>query len=84
MSGRYQIFDKALLATRSGSGDGVAYIICDHRALRQYVLGRALPFPMPIGRYVRSGELIRGRTLRGLATAAGINPAALEATVKAY
>jgi predicted oxidoreductase len=59
-----------------------AYLICDHRTLRKYGLGTVAPFPLPIGRHLRSGYLLKGRTLGELARNAGIDAVALEATVK--
>jgi hypothetical protein len=56
-----------------------AFLICDHRSLRRYGLGCVPPFPMPIGRYLRSGYLKRGATLAELAGQAGIDAKALPA-----
>jgi succinate dehydrogenase/fumarate reductase flavoprotein subunit len=58
-----------------------AFLIADHRALRQYGLGCVAPFPMPIGRYLRSGYLKRGTTPAELARQAGIDPKGLETTI---
>ena len=80
----YHEFGKAMLAACAGEEAAVAYCLCDYRALRRYGLGRSLPFPMPVGHHVRSGELKRGRTIRELALAAGIDASALEATVAEY
>src|SRR5207302_5916240 len=61
-----------------------AFLICDHRALRKYGLGCVPPFPMPIGRHLRTGYLKRGATVTELATQAGIDAGALEATVAQF
>jgi succinate dehydrogenase/fumarate reductase flavoprotein subunit len=66
------------------AGADTAFIIADHHALRRYGIGRIHPFPVGIGKHLRSGELIRGRTLSELAKAAGIDAAALEETVARY
>lgn len=68
---------------RSDSGIH-AWLLCDHRTLRTYGLGCVPPFPMPIGRYLRSGYLRRGRTLDELARAIGVDPATLRATVEQF
>ncbi|MEY2683384.1 MAG: hypothetical protein RJA09_528, partial [Pseudomonadota bacterium] len=60
------------------------WLVCDKTALAKYGLGYVKPAPMPIGRFVRNGYLVEGRTLSELAEKAGINPAGLEATVQAY
>ena len=61
-----------------------AYLICDHRTLRKYGLGCVAPFPLPIGRHLRTGYLLRGSTLRELASKAGIDAATFEATVAEF
>jgi len=61
-----------------------AFLVCDHRCLRRYGLGFAKPFPIPLGPYLRSGYLIRGRSLEELAEKAGIAPQAFAATVADY
>jgi succinate dehydrogenase/fumarate reductase flavoprotein subunit len=80
----YHVFGKALLEACAGEDHATAYILCDHRAFRRNGLGRARPFPVPYGSYLRSGELLRGRTIAELACAAGIDVAQLERTVDHY
>lgn len=62
----------------------VAYLICDHRALRRYGMGFVKPFPLPLLPHLRSGYLQRGRTLQELADQVGIAPDALAITVAAF
>lgn len=71
-------------AAMSASGEGAAWLICDHRAIRKYGLGHAKPAPMPLGSWLRSGYLKKGKTLADLASACGIDPAGLEKTVADY
>jgi predicted oxidoreductase len=47
-------------------------------------MGCVAPFPLPIGRHLRSGYLKRGRTLAELAQNIGLDPKALEATVEEF
>ena len=61
-----------------------AWLIADHRTLRRYGLGFAKPFPLPLAQHLRSGYLLRGRTLAELARKAGIDAAGLEATVAEF
>ncbi|MFN3295517.1 FAD-dependent oxidoreductase [Caldimonas sp.] len=61
-----------------------AWLLCDHRTLRTYGLGCVPPFPMPIGRHLRTGYLRRGHTLEELAHAIGVEPATLRATVDRF
>ena len=60
------------------------WLVCDKKALGKYGLGYVKPAPMPIGRFVRNGYLIEGRTLAELAHRAGIDAAGLEQTVREY
>ncbi len=58
--------------------------IADHRYVRRYPLGMAKPRPVPLFPYLRSGYLVRARTLRALAEKCGIDPAGLERTVEQF
>jgi succinate dehydrogenase/fumarate reductase flavoprotein subunit len=78
----YHDFAQAMVAACAGKSEVAAYLVCDHETLRKYGLGAVAPFPLPIGRHLRSGYLLKGNTLGELARKAGIDPAALEATVK--
>jgi succinate dehydrogenase/fumarate reductase flavoprotein subunit len=49
-----------------------AWLICDHKHLREYGLGSVAKFPLPIGRYLASGYLKRGGTVAELAQAIGV------------
>jgi succinate dehydrogenase/fumarate reductase flavoprotein subunit len=60
------------------------WLICDHATIRKYGLGYAKPAPVPVGPLLRNGYLVKGRTLAELAQGAGIDAAALEATVRIY
>ena len=80
----YHDFVQALVAATKGDKDIHAWEICDHKTLRQYGMGCVAPFPLPIGRHLRTGYLKRGQTLAALAQAIGIDPAALQATVDEF
>jgi succinate dehydrogenase/fumarate reductase flavoprotein subunit len=80
----YHDFVQAMVTACRGENEICAYLICDHRTLRKYGLGCVAPFPLPIGRHLRSGYLLHGRTLVELAQRAGIASSELEATVDAY
>ncbi|MBP2232574.1 succinate dehydrogenase/fumarate reductase flavoprotein subunit [Azospirillum agricola] len=74
----------AMIRTCEGEGETAAWLVCDHPTLRKYGLGFAKPFPLPLTPYLRSGYLLRGRTLRDLARVAGIDPDGLEATIASF
>ncbi|VTU34817.1 3-oxosteroid 1-dehydrogenase [Variovorax sp. PBS-H4] len=75
------------MAMQKHCADGsevAAWLIADHRTIRRYGLGFVKPFPLPMGAHLRSGYLMRGKTLGELAGMAGIDAAALQTTVDAY
>jgi succinate dehydrogenase/fumarate reductase flavoprotein subunit len=80
----YHDFVQAMVADCRGEPEVTAWLLCDHRTLRKYGLGCVAPFPMPIGRHLRSGYLKRGRTWEELAGQIDLEPAALAATVLAF
>ncbi len=80
----YHDFVQEMMKAIRPSEEIAAFLICDHRALRKYGLGCVPPFPMPIGRYVRSGYLKRGATVAELAAQAGIDAKRLAATVASF
>ena len=61
-----------------------AFLICDHRTIRNYGLGFVKPAPLPLGPHIKSGYLIAGKTLTELAQNAGINPDGFQATVRQF
>src|SRR6201987_4023210 len=79
----YHDFVQAMVKAAKPGEEIAAYLICDHRTLRRYGLGCVPPFPLPIGRHVRSGYLKRGATLSALAATTGIE-AALETTIAEF
>lgn len=80
----YHDYVQAMVAATSADAERCSYLITDHPTIRRYGLGFAKPFPVPVGQYVRSGYLIRANTIAELAQKAGIDPAALEGTVREY
>lgn len=61
-----------------------AWQIADAEFVRKYPLGMAKPLPIPLTPYLRSGYLVKGRTLAELAEKCGIDPAGLEETVQRF
>ncbi len=80
----YHDFVQHMVAALAARGQSQAYLVCDHRALRTYGLGAVGPFPVPIGRHLRSGYLLRGQTIEELAARAGIDAGTLAATVAGF
>lgn len=80
----YHDFVQDMVAACRGTPEVSAWLLCDHRALRRYGLGCVPPFPMPLGRHLRSGYLKRGRTLADLARVIEVDAATLQATVERF
>ena len=80
----YHDFVQSMVAACKGEKEVSAWLLCDHKALRSYGLGCVAPAPLPIGRHLRSGYLLRGNTVAELAGRIGVTPAVLEATVKEF
>jgi len=83
-SNSYHDVGAAMVRACAGQKDTAMWLICDKPTLAKYGIGFVKPAPMPIGRFLRNGYLIKGDTLAELAKNAGIDPVALEQTVREY
>jgi FAD binding domain-containing protein len=81
-SENYHDFVRAMIDACAGREEVSAFMVCDHRTIRRYGLGAVRPFPLPIFPYIRSGYLKTGRSIRELASAAGIDSENLERTIE--
>lgn len=77
----YHDFVQAMVAATPKGTAPHAWLLCDHPTLRRYGLGFVKPFPVPLSPVLKSGYLVRGRTLRELAQKIGVDAGALAATV---
>jgi succinate dehydrogenase/fumarate reductase flavoprotein subunit len=81
----YHDFCQAMVARASEEGGEIAaWFVTDHRAFRRYGLGFAKPAPVPFGKLIRDGYLLRGDTLPELAAQFGADGAELERTVARF
>ena len=80
----YHDFVQAMVAANKGEPEISAWLLCDHRVLRNYGLGCVAPFPLPFGRHLRTGYLKHGATIGELAKNIGIESAVLQATVDEF
>lgn len=80
----YHDFVQDMVAACKGRPKVTAWLLADHRALRRYGLGCVPPFPMPLGRHLRSGYLKRGSTPAELARAIGVDATTLEQTITKF
>lgn len=80
----YHDFIQDLVRACQGLPEVSAWLICDHAHLREYGLGAVAPFPLPIGKHLKSGYLRRGRSLQELAQAIGVSGQALAQEVATF
>lgn len=80
----YHDFVQAMVAACRDEREVSAWLLCDHKALRNYGLGSVAPAPLPIGHHLRSGYLKRSSTIAGLAGEIGVDARQLEATIKRF
>lgn len=84
----YHDFVRALLeqtAQRLGpAAPPQAWLVADHRFVRQWGLGAARPAPFGLRTWLANGYLRRGRDWGELAQACGIDPVGLARTVQRY
>ncbi len=83
-SNSYHDVGADLIQACDGQKDTAMWLVCDKTTLAKYGIGFVKPAPMPIGRFLRNGYLIKGNTLAELAHNAGIDPEGLERTVRDY
>ena len=80
----YHDFIQDLVKACAGLDEVSCWLICDHKHLREYGLGAVAPFPLPIGKHIRSGYLKRGNSLQELAQSIGVPDVALQEEVDAF
>ncbi|MFF7058127.1 FAD-dependent oxidoreductase [Achromobacter spanius] len=80
----YHDFVQDMVKACAGQPEVTAWLLCDHKVIRNYGLGCVAPAPLPIGRHLRSGYLKRGSTISELARQIGVPAEQLEATVQAF
>lgn len=83
-SNSYHDVGAAMVRASEGQKETAMWLVCDKATLARYGIGFVKPAPMPIGKFLRNGYLIKGNTLAELAKNAGIDPAGLEQTVREY
>jgi succinate dehydrogenase/fumarate reductase flavoprotein subunit len=83
-SNSYHDVGAALTRACEGLPETAMWLLCDKPTLAKYGLGYVKPAPMPIGRLIKKGYLLQGKTLAKLAQNAGINASELECTVRDY
>ena len=80
----YHDFIQDLVKACKGTSEVTCWLICDHKHLREYGMGCVAPFPLPIGRHLRTGYLKRGSSLQVLAQAIGVSYSALQEEVESF
>ena len=77
----YHDFVPKMVESCRGDPEIEVFVIADHPTFRKYGLGAAPPAPAPYRAFLRSGYLLRGQTIEGLARAAGIDAVGLDTTI---
>lgn len=80
----YHDFIQNLVAACKGAGEVTCWIVCDHAHLREYGMGAVAPFPLPIGKHLKSGYLKRGGSIEELAGVIGVPAAALTEEIDTF
>jgi succinate dehydrogenase/fumarate reductase flavoprotein subunit len=80
----YHDYVTAMIAAAPEGEPVQSWQVADSRFVRRFPLGLAKPLPVPLLPYLRSGYLKKGRTIEELATACGIDPDGLAATVAEF
>jgi len=83
-SNSYHDVGADLIRACEGQKDTTMWLICDKLTLAKYGIGFVKPAPMPVGRFLRNGYLLKGNTLAELAKNAGIDTTGLEQTVHEF
>ena len=79
----YHEFVRAMYRSHKSVPTIPAVLVCDRRFVWKYGLGMIRPRTPLLGSFVRRGYLYQGETLAALARSVGVDPAGLEATVRA-
>jgi len=80
----YHDFIQELVKACKGLPEVTCWMVCDHKHLREYGMGAVAPFPLPIGRHLKTGYLKRANTLAELAKVIGVPPSALQEEVETF
>ena len=83
-SNSYHDVGLAMIDACKDQDETAMWLVCDKVTLSKYGLGYVKPAPLPIGRFLRNGYLLEGKTLEALALKAGLDAKGLEETVAAY
>jgi succinate dehydrogenase/fumarate reductase flavoprotein subunit len=76
----YHDFGEAMIT----AGVNEAWLLCDHKMLKQFGLGAVRPAPMPYKKYLKSGYLKQGDSIEELAVAIGVPTDQLSATLQQF
>ena len=81
----YHDFCQAMVKRcKEEGGEPTAWFVVDHRAFRKYGIGFAKPAPVPYGKLIKNGYLLKGDTLANLAQQMGADVKQFETTVAKF
>ncbi|HJP67461.1 MAG TPA: FAD-dependent oxidoreductase [Sphingomicrobium sp.] len=80
----YSEFVPAMIEATRGDSLAYAWVIGDRNAVDRWGIGRVRPRPMPRKKFIRTGYLKEGKTIRDLAVAIEVDPNQLEETIARF
>jgi succinate dehydrogenase/fumarate reductase flavoprotein subunit len=81
----YHDMVQEMIRVNPGAQEVEVFVIADQPTVRKYGFGIVVkPYPFPLRPHIKAGYLFKGRTIGELADRAGIDRAALEATVERF
>lgn len=79
----YMKFGQAMVEASAGGSDVRAWLVCDSAAIHRYGLGLARPM-LPLGKHLRSGYIVAGKSIDELANRIGVPADVLAKTIGEY
>ncbi|MGN7712645.1 FAD-dependent oxidoreductase [Agrobacterium radiobacter] len=83
-SENYHDFVRAMIGKSSGESQGPFYLICDHTYVKKYIFGMVAPLASARRQHIRSGYLIKARSIDELASKTGVDATGLRQTLERY
>ena len=80
----YHDFGGQMIQHNTGRSDTFGWVVADAKTMHKYGIGYAKPWPMPRGYFYKTGYLVKGSSLRDLATKIDVDPDVLAETVREF
>ena len=80
----YHDLGRAMVAKSNSAPRDPFHIICDHSFMQKYAFGMVAPLASSRRRHIKTGYLLRAKTVAELAAKMGVDPASLRDTLERY